>query len=292
MARQRSQRRRDQSSPRRADDARRPSVGSGNEYFHLSARPLHIVVFLTPLLVLYEIGSGVFLASPGGEGAGLPQTIKAHRLFGDFFNLFGAVGLFLPALALVAVLILCHVMTRDRWRVRPGVLLGMLLESIAWTLPLLVLSALHSRALTAVAGATDAIGFGAGLVPLVQPEARDLMSLPWQSRLTIAVGAGLYEEMLFRLVGVTLLHFVFADLLRLRRSYAAAIAVVGAAVAFALYHHFRLASGHIDWPTVLFRTAAGVYFGMLYLMRGFGVVAATHAFYDVLVLVLLTGEGV
>jgi membrane protease YdiL (CAAX protease family) len=93
-------------------------------------------------------------------------------------------------------------------------------------------------------------------------------------------------------VGVTLLHFVFADLLRLRRSYAAAIAVVGAAVAFALYHHFRLASGHIDWPTVLFRTAAGVYFGMLYLMRGFGVVAATHAFYDVLVLVLLTGEGV
>jgi membrane protease YdiL (CAAX protease family) len=113
------------------------------------------------------------------------------------------------------------------------------------------------------------------------------MDLPWQARVTIAIGAGLYEEMLFRLVGVAFLHFVLADVFKLKHGTASAIAVIGAALAFAVYHQYHFASGEINWPWLLFLTAAGLYFGMLYILRGFGIVVATHALYDILVLVLL-----
>jgi hypothetical protein len=42
---------------------------------------------------------------------------------------------------------------------------------------------------------------------------------------------------------------------------------------------------------MLFLTAAGLYFGMLYILRGFGITVGTHALYDVLVLVMLPRSG-
>ena len=115
----------------------------------------------------------------------------------------------------------------------------------------------------------------------------DLYTMPWQARLTIALGAGPYEEMLFRLVGIALVHFVLADLLRVRREVANVLSIVVTAAAFAAYHDTSLAGGGQDWPLVWFYFAAGMYFGTVYVLRGFGIVAGTHAFYDVLVLVLL-----
>jgi len=56
------------------------------------------------------------------------------------------------------------------------------------------------------------------------------------------------------------------------------IAVLAAAVAFALYHE--------DATNFLFFTAAGVFFGGLFIARGLGIVVATHAIYDLVVLLL------
>lgn len=241
-------------------------------YFQLSLRPLYILVFLLPLIVLYEIGSVVYLSS--GKG-GIPQTIKAHRLFEDLFHVLGAVGLYLPAIALVTMLLTWHILTRDRWRIKPMVILTMALESLVWTLPLLVLGSLHMKTFPETAAVAAA-------------QAPDSwMGLQWQARATIAVGAGIYEEMLFRLVGVALMHFVLADVVRLKGSVASAAAVIVAAIAFAMYHQVRLDGGGINWPWMLFLTAAGLYFGMLYILRGFGITVGTHALYDVLVLVML-----
>jgi hypothetical protein len=77
-----------------------------------------------------------------------------------------------------------------------------------------------------------------------------------------------------------------ADLLRLRHATASTIAVIGTAVAFAMYHQIRFESGNVNWPLLLFLTASGLYFGMLYILRGFGIVVAVHAWYDVSALVL------
>lgn len=242
-------------------------------------RPLYILVFLLPLVVLYELGSTFYLS---GGRTGIPQTIKAHRLFEDLFHVMGAAGLYLPAIALVTVLLIWHILVGDKWRVKPLVVATMGVESLAWTLPLLVLGSLHMRTFPD-AGLHTAAAAGGG--------ASAWMDLPCQARATIAVGAGIYEEMLFRLVVVAIIHFILSDIVRLKSAAASAAGVVVAAVGFAMYHQVRLEGGGINWPWMLFLTAAGLYFGMLYMMRGFGIAVGTHALYDVLVLVMLPRSG-
>ncbi|MBC7834791.1 MAG: CPBP family intramembrane metalloprotease [Phycisphaerales bacterium] len=278
-------------------------------YIKLSSTPLHILCFLAPLILLYEVGSAMYLAGPrpgagGGAGAagdgggeGVHRTIEAHRLLSDFFEVFGLAGLFLPGIALVTVLIVWQVLLNQKWRVHLPVLVGMFVESAGWTLPLVVMGAIHLRAAAEMwpggggshlAGALSQMqnGGAAGVGGGAGGEG-GLETLTWQARLTISIGAGLYEEMLFRLVGITLLHFIFADLLRTPKNVADIISVAGAALAFALYHDTSLAGGGTNWPQFAFLLMAGGYLGTVYFIRGLGIVVATHALYDALVLVML-----
>lgn len=267
--------------PRQGDRA--PSTRDKlDSYWWSSTRPLPVLVFLLPLVLLYELGSAVYLTNPE---AGTRKTIEAQKLFGDFFQALGVVGLFVPGVALVTVLLVWHVMSRDPWRVRSSTLLGMLAESIAWALPLLVLSALYSR-MSAMAGIGPEVALAAA-----QGGHGGLMAESWQARLTISIGAGLYEEMLFRLVGIALVHMIVRDLLGAKNWIACTVAVLGTAVAFALYHDPRLPSGSPDIQRLVFITIAGAYLGNVYVLRGFGVVVGAHALYDAMVLVFLAGGG-
>jgi hypothetical protein len=53
---------------------------------------------------------------------------------------------------------------------------------------------------------------------------------------------------------------------------------------FAGYHY--LGSEPFIWQTFAFRTAAGLYFGVIFVFRGFGITAGSHAAYDVLIVLL------
>lgn len=247
------------------------------DYAFLSTRPLHMLAFLLPLVILYEVGSAVYFAR---DQAGAARVIRAERLLSSFFELFGVGGLYLPGLLLVVVLLIWHLLLRDRWRVRVGVPMWMTVESVFWTMPLLVIGQMVFRlfqappqlAGMALAGAED----GGRLVVLTKP-----------ALATIAIGAGLYEELLFRLVGITAIHAVAADLLRIKDGPARAVAVFVSAAAFAFYHDVMLASGGIDPARLAIFTLAGLYFGTVFVLRGFGIVVAVHALYDLAVLVLL-----
>jgi membrane protease YdiL (CAAX protease family) len=170
-------------------------------------------------------------------------------------------------------------MVKDPWKIDPNTLAGMFLESLAWTLPLLVLAAtfVHARAAGVAGGVGGGGSFGMTLADISTP----LNMLPPTTQFTIAVGAGLYEEMLFRLVGLALLHFILVDLIVMPPRWGQPLAILIAALAFAVYHQNQ--SG----PEFVFKVLAGIYFGTVYTMRGFGIVVATHALYDILVLVVL-----
>lgn len=251
-----------------------------DDYWTLSARPLHTLVFVTPLVLLYEIGSILYLTD---LDSGTQKVIRAEKLLSQFLNVFGVVGLLVPGLAMLGVLLIWHVVSRDRWQVRPLVTLGMLLEAALWALPLLVLGAAVKRAAVLTGAAAMQVG--------PSMAAADVHALPWQARLTISLGAGLYEELLFRLVAIAALHFLVKDLLRLSETLARAVAILGSALAFAFYHDATVVAGAVQWSTLLFYTAAGVYFACIYLFRGFGIVVMAHALYDVIVLVLLDRGG-
>ena len=228
------------------------------------------MVFLAPLIGADEIGAAVYLA--GGAG-GIAEDIRAHRLLADFFEAFGVGGFYLPGIALAVVLVTWQILSRLPWRVRGGTLAGMLLESAVWTFPLLVLAQLTASA------APPAVEFGTPFLGQSPPGSlASLGDLPLAARATIAIGAGLYEELLFRLVAIAFLHLALADVLGVPSRYADLASVVIAAVAFALYHE--------DTTNFVFYTAAGLYFGGLFIVRGFGIVVAVHAIYDLVALVL------
>ncbi len=250
-------------------------------------RPLHVLLFLLPLIVLYEVGSALFLAD---VAAGTRETIKAYRLMGDFFNVFGIAGLFMPGVALVTVLLVWQFLSGDRWVVRWNTIAGMAAECVAWTLPLVVLSAAsRSAANMAPSGGIDPMAALNTWMAQVGPgPAPGLEALSWQAKLSISIGAGLYEEMLFRLVGIALIHFVLRDLLGAREVASSVLAVVGSAVIFALYHDLSNPAGSMNYFVFGFLTLAGCFLGAVYVLRGFGIVVGTHALYDIVVLVLLT----
>jgi membrane protease YdiL (CAAX protease family) len=239
-------------------------------YLEESRRPLTILVFLLPLIVLYELGSIFYL---NAAGAGQPaDPLIAKGILHALFDRFGGVSLHLPAVTLVVVLALWHLIERGPWRVRPAVLGVMWLESAVWTIPLLVLWLVVATGQPAAAAAT--------------PDG--VAGLPWQARLTLSVGAGLYEELVFRLILITAIHFVAVDLVRLNNDAGHVLAAVISAVVFALFHDVRGPTGGVDVRLLIFFLASGLLLAGLFVLRGFGIVAGAHAVYDVLALVLIT----
>jgi membrane protease YdiL (CAAX protease family) len=242
---------------RSGPSVRQAAQQSLQAYFKRSERPLQSLAFVLPLILIYEIGWR-FIGS----------RLVAFNLLHQFFALFGATGTFLPAGALIVILLVWHIANGDKWTIHVGTLFGMLLESWLLTFPLLALAAGFARF-----------------------ELHTLMAdygYAAYERIIIAMGAGIYEELIFRLMALTLLHLLLVDCLRMPKNRAGLLMVLISGILFSLYHY--LGPETFTWKTCLFRTLAGIYFGGIFICRGFGVTAGCHAVYDILILSLAAGS--
>ena len=248
-------------------------------YLQRAELPLASLAALLPLIILYELGTRVFAFDPAHQ---VEQRIIAFTLMQRFFELFGATGKYLPAMAVVCILLTWHIARNDPWKVRPSTLFGMLLEGTAWGIPLLAVGTLTARYLSHYhlpLFASESSPLASCLFPLASPSSHSNSAL-----FVLSIGAGIYEELVFRLIGLTLLHVVFVDILAFEKFWAYLYMVAISAVAFALYHY--LGSEPFAWRSFAFRTLAGVYFGVLFLGRGFGITALSHSSYDIIVVLL------
>jgi len=108
------------------------------------------------------------------------------------------------------------------------------------------------------------------------------------AKLVAFCGAGLYEELLFRLIVLSVVIWI------IRRAGGSpqatvVVAVIVTSLLFSAAHYrvFTGAGDELQLLTFLFRFIAGVFFSVLFLKRGFGIAAGTHTLYDVLVGFLL-----
>ena len=254
-------------------------------YFGRSRRPLHVLVFLLPLIIFYEIGSAVWLA--GSDGA-LAQDIRARRIIAQLFDSFGIYGVYLPGILILVVLLIWQMLTRDSWRVRLKTVGGMWIEALVWTVPLLVLGQLLYRLLIG-SGAPSVVGLDA-----IALSGDAISGHSMGARATISIGAGLYEELLFRMLAIAVIHLLLVDVGGLKNSTGTIAAIVISSALFAVYHDVGVLPGgpdSIQWAELIFFFAAGLYFGALYIARGFGIVAGVHALYDLAVLVVIPGTA-
>jgi len=222
-------------------------------YWVESRQPLAGLVFIAPLLMTYELGILVFRVRNGAE-VWLRQLLDLMG-FGQHF--------LLPILA-VCILLGWHYTTRRSWRLSRGVLWGMAGECVLLAICLRLLSQLQGILLPTVAGHLrlgisakigDAVGF---------------------------LGAGIYEELLFRLI---LLSLVVWGLRRLKVEPRPSMVtgVLLTSLLFAAAHYVGAGGYDFDWYSFLFRFLAGVFFSILFVYRGFGIAAGAHAGYDILV---------
>jgi hypothetical protein len=238
-------------------DAREARSATG--YFHESELPFTSLVFLLPLIVVYEIGTQ-YLTTAAQHGR--EQQIIAFTMMRQFFKLCGVHGQHLPAVALVTFLLVIHFFHKGRWDLHLSTLVGMLAESVLLALPLIAMARELSRYFPLAA---------------IPSHRHDLIIM--------SIGAGVYEELVFRLILFSLLSFALKDALRLHSFWVHLGVVSISALSFSAYHYLSPVE-HFQWQSFIFRTAAGAYFGVVLLLRGFGITAACHSSYDILILFL------
>lgn len=251
-------------APKKRQQKTSPLLGG---YFQLSQQPLQSLIFLAPLIVLYELGTLLYVTDPV---SGFRRHILAHSMLRRFFEAIGVgeKAFYLPGLIVVVVLLSLHLARKDRLQFHSWLYPLMGLESILLSLPLFVLML---------------VGYGA-LRQMGLQSVEPATAMPWPTQMVYSVGAGIYEELLFRLIAIALIHMFLVDALALPRQTGAFGAIAVSATLFALYHFGP--RNPFDFGRFVFYCAAGVYFAAIYLLRGFGIVAATHAMYDILVVVL------
>ncbi len=98
----------------------------------------------------------------------------------------------------------------------------------------------------------------------------------------LSVGAGIYEELLFRLIIISLLTLLLIDIFRMKQVFGVALAVIISSLLFALHHYPPI--GVDKWSTseFAFRAAAGAYLAAVFVLRGFGLAVGCHIIYDVI----------
>lgn len=242
-----------------------PSLGGSRSYWQLSRSHRYSLIFALPLLVLYELLEAV---SPVRAQGGVIRNGADVVLTSLFTLLFGVRG---PLVFMAVVIgVALWLIRRDRTAgsLRASVFTRMVGESLVLSL---VLGLVVGTATMHVVGPLRALAAGGGLngTPL--------------ERLTLAIGAGLYEELLFRVIIVALLANGFR-LLGASRLVGGALATVIGALLFSAFHYIGAYGDPLRLESFVFRTIAGLAFSALYLLRGFGITAWTHALYDVAVL--------
>ncbi len=240
-------------------------MASHGDYGRGTRHPWPCLLFVLPFLALYEFGV-IGLGGPEAEGlrngadAWLRQGLAVAGMRQQFWA---------PALLLVVML----AWNLLRWGDRPGDLVGMLsgmaLESVGFALGLWAIS----RALGPL---VDHLGW----------ELNITSANPALGQLITFTGAGIYEEMIFRLLLFSGMLIVLRAI-GARTIIAVGLSAVLSAVLFSAAHHLGPNGEQLDGYTFLFRTLAGVYFAFVYQGRGFGIAVGAHACYDVIVGVTL-----
>ena len=236
-------------------------------YFAVSRAPRYSVLFALPLLIAYEALAAGLSGVHGG-------TLRngADVLFRSMFTaVVGRNGslVFIAVVILVGIWFVARDLKRSGGALQPPVFLAMFFESVILALAFgIVVSTLTVHIL----GAMHLLAIG------------EMAEVGWATRLMLSLGAGLYEELFFRVLLVSALAAGARAWLGWSTRMAAVLATVVGAVIFSAFHYIGPYGDPFQLQSFAFRTISGVAFSALYLARGFGITAWTHALYDVFLL--------
>lgn len=265
-------------SKRRAERPRSPNnpalIAENADYLSETRRPFVSLIFVLPILLTYELGA--ILLGNASIRSGLDVWTSSFLAFIGIGELF-----LLPFLTAV-ILMLMHHIRDDRFGFHPSVITGMVIESFA--LALIVFCGAKAQLLfwTESAPAIQlpmAIGSGEPTTIEDQPQ------FSFWNSLVAFCGAGLYEELVFRLM---LIPAVMVGFMKLgwKQVPAAVVAILISSLLFASVHYQIVNPTGLpwDWAGFMAKFIASIFFSLVFLFRGFGIAVGTHVAYDLLTL--------
>lgn len=263
------------------DSSRLPS-SPYKAYLEESRTPLVCLLFTLPFFISYHLGVyliGQIDQKGYANGADVALSVALNYL--------GIGGPLISFFFVVVVFVFLQQYSGRPFRARAGTLALMVLESMLFALPLFALGSILTWVI-------DPHWVQAGLLAASDFPGGE-SSYRFAVNMVLAVGAGVYEEFLFRMLMYAALLGFFRHVCRLKKTTPYILAVLVQAVLFALFHHMpgtqdALSLEYIQTMEFMrafaFRTVAGVYFAYLYMDRGFGIAAGSHAFYDIFAVTL------
>lgn len=240
-------------------------------YFILSRTATYGFLAALPLFLLYE---GLILAV--NEGAVSQIRVGADVWIKQALSALGGTGVFSLGILVLCIGVFVFLAERKkRIPIYPEYFAGMIAESLLYAVVVAVL-------------VSNVVGFiFSAAVTTTLPLTGDA-DIGTAKMLVLSIGAGLYEELVFRVVLVGGLFWVFRYFTSGKVGPYILAAIVGALI-FSAVHYIGALGDPFEMTSFMFRFFFGLALNVIFLIRGFGVAAWTHAIYDVLVVTQLLG---
>ena len=233
-----------------------------NRYWNNTRSPLYSFLFTVPLFIIYEIG--ILLSSSKDM---ISMRNGADALMRQILSTLGMNGFYWMGGVFFIGFIIVYLFQKQYWNdieISGEHLLLMMLESFMWSIALYY--------------------FMSNVYVLLMSPSGSIMI----QQVTLAVGAGIYEEFLFRVILITgissILAFIFQWNIKLRNW----IAMILAAGIFSAFHFIGEFGDYFSFNIFMIRFFAGIILGVLYFLRGFGITAWAHSIYDLIVITKIT----
>jgi len=237
---------------------------SGNHYLDKTRGILYSYLACLPLLALYEIL--IRISQPSAEYA---VRISVDVWFRTLFSFLGLNAL--SAVLMIAAFtgaIIVYQKRSELKHLKKAYFGYMLLESFFYAILVGTLIGIFLEAILLI----DASN------PLYQLNKLQLIAL--------SLGAGLYEELFFRVILVSALVYLLNKVFT-TKYIAYSLSAIIAALIFSGVHYIGEYGDIFTVSSFLFRFLFGLALNIIYVTRGFGIAAWTHAIYDLLVITFL-----
>lgn len=228
-------------------------------YWRVTKNFYYSLIFILPMLFLYEVMCWIQYFDKSAEIRNGADVLIRHLILGIGNNSELVYGLIL-------LIIFFGVMYFNRSAVKNGqlkftFLLLMIVESLLWCIGFLIVMSVSEKLLLSI---------------------MDRNIIPEQFYL--AIGAGIWEELLFR-VGVIGLSLSFlTKVMGYSGFYSVFTAIIFSALIFSIFHYLGPYGDNFSYKSFYLRTTAGIFLGSLYLFRGIGITVYTHIFYDMAII--------
>lgn len=193
----------------------------------------------------------------------------ADALMRQILSTFGLVGLYWMGAIFFIAIILTFLVQRKYWydiEIFGNYLIIMVFESLFWSLLLYFFM-------------SNVYLF------LMNPNGEVLIQ-----QITLAIGAGIYEEFFFRVVLILLISSILALVFNWNKKINNWLSMIIAAGIFSAFHFIGDYADFFSFKIFMVRFLAGIILGTLYFFRGFGITAWSHSIYDLIIITKITTQ--